>query len=110
MPAVPKKPVPEEKVPVPVSQKVTAPPAKGIQVLLKVEKASKYQMSMCIVLTICLVNQIPVSPDLVINAKDLCLLPCKRMQKVTENSHTPAFLAFSTHCVTSLISLATSKL
>jgi len=30
MPAVPKKTVPEEKVPVPVSRKVAAPPAKGI--------------------------------------------------------------------------------
>lgn len=67
MQAVPKKPVPEDKVPVPVSRKVAAPPAKGIQVLLKVEKASKYQMSTCIVLTICLVNQIPVFLDLIIN-------------------------------------------
>lgn len=106
MPAVPKKPVPEEKVPVPISRKVAAPPTKGIQVLLKVEKASKCQMSMCVILTFCQINQIPVSPDLIINEKDLCLLPCKRMQKVTGNSHTPAFLAFSSYCLTSLITLA----
>lgn len=106
MPAVPKKPVPEEKVPVPVSRKVAAPPAKGIQVLLKVEKASKYQISVCIILTIYLVNQILVSPDLIINEKELCLLPCKRMQKVTENSHIPAFFAFSGHYLISLITVA----
>lgn len=55
--AVPKKPVPEDKVPVPIPQKVAAPPAKGIQVLLKVEMAFKYQTSTCIILTVCLVNQ-----------------------------------------------------
>lgn len=92
MSAVPKKPVPEEKVPVPISQKVAGPPAKGTQVCLKAQKASKYQMS---IHTMYLVNQIPVFPDLIINGKDLCLLPCKRMQKMTENSHMPAFLEFS---------------
>lgn len=59
--AVPKKPVPEEKVPVPISQKVAAPPAKGIQVVLEVEMAFKYQTSMCIIVTVYLVNKICVS-------------------------------------------------
>lgn len=81
MPAVPKKPMPEAKVPVPISRKVAAPPAEGIQGLLKVEKVSKYQISTGIILTICLVNQIPVCPDLIINENDLNLCAareCKR--------------------------------
>lgn len=42
VPAVPKKAVPEEKVPVPVPKKVVAPPAKGIEPLYEAYKENQW--------------------------------------------------------------------
>lgn len=93
--AVPKKPVPEDKAPVPIPRKVAAPPAKGIQVLLEVEMAFKCQTSMCIILTVCLVNQICLS-WLVINEKTFVFSPskyCWVWQRIVMYLHFLQFLA-----------------